>query len=174
MQLDVTARRAGEGVQSLLRRLASLVGGLVVVAALISTATFATGWWVFEGSTSWLVLGGIICLIPVVAATIGWLLVHGAAKYAPRLMADITTFLQSPSPSAQVLIDYDTGQAIGTSAKSFADLQTDLETRKTDLPALYIGVRAITKVPGLAAITVLGMIGVGALGTILLIGGLID
>ena len=174
MQLDVTARRAGDGVQSLLRRLASLVGGLVVVAALISLATFATGMWVFDSSTSWIVLGGIICLIPVGAALLGWLLVHGAAKYAPRLLTDISAFLKSPSPSAQVLIDYDTGQPIAASAKSFGSLQADLETRKADLPALYIGVRAIAKVPALAAVTVLGMLGVGALGTILLIGGLID
>lgn len=174
MQLDVTARRAGEGVQALLRRLASLVGGLVVVAVLISLATFATGMWVFDSSTAWIVLGGIVCLVPVGAALIGWLLVHGAAKYTPRLISDINTFLKSPSPSAQVLIDYDTGQPIAASAKSFGSLQTDLETRKADLPALYIGVRAITKVPALAAITVLGMLGVGALGTILLLGGLID
>lgn len=174
MQPDLVARRAGDGLQYTLRRLATLVGGLALFAGLVSLATFATGWWVFEGSTAWLVLGGIICLVPVVAATLGWLLVHGAARYAPRLIADISTFLQAPTPAADVLIDYDSGQTIITSARSFDGLKADLETRKTDLPALWIGVRAITKAPGLAAIAVLGTMFVGALGTILLIGGLID
>ena len=46
--------------------------------------------------------------------------------------------------------------------------------RRKELPALFIGVRAITRVPGLAAVAVLGSLGVGALGTILLIGSVID
>lgn len=174
METELVARRAGSGLHTTLRRLASLVGGLVVMAFIISAATFATGWWVFEGSTSWLVLGGALCLTPVVAAALGWLMAHGAARYAPRLIADIGTFLKSPSPSADVLIDYDTGQPIAMSAKSMNSLSTDLRTRKADLPALWLGVRAIRLVPALAAITFLGMLFVGGLGTILLIGGLID
>jgi hypothetical protein len=174
MQSDVAARRIGEGLQVTLRRLASLVGGLVLIALLISMATFATGWWVFDGSTTWIVIGGGLCLVPVVAATLAWLWVHGAARYAPRLVDDIGTFLQTPSPAANVLIDYDSGQPIATSARSFSGLSADLSARKSDLPALWIGIRTITKVPALAAIAVLGMLLVGALGTILLIGGLID
>ena len=174
MEAEIVARRAGDGLQTTLRRLASLVGGLVVLASVISAATFATGWWVFEGSTSWLVIGGFLCLAPVVAAGMGWMMVHGAARYAPRLVADVGTFLTSPSPSASVLIDYDTGQPIAMSAKSMNRLSADLSTRKAELPALWLGVRAIRLVPALAAITFLGMLVVGALGTILLIGGLID
>jgi hypothetical protein len=176
MDSELVARRSGEGLQNTLRRLASLVGGLVVLALVISAATFATGWWVFGGSVSWLVLGGMICLTPVVAAGLGWMMVHGAARYAPRLIGDITAFLTSPSPSpsANVLIDYDTGQPIAMSAKRMNGLSADLRTRKSDLPALWLGVRAIRLVPALAAITFIGMMVVGCLGTVLLIGGLID
>jgi hypothetical protein len=53
-------------------------------------------------------------------------------------------------------------------------LNLDLKHRRKELPALYAGVRAISSVPGLAAIALLGTLAVGALGTILLIGGLID
>lgn len=174
METELVARRAGDGLQTTLRRLASLVGGLVVLALLIGAATFATGWWVFEGSTSWLVLGGLLCVTPAAAAGLAWLMVHGAARYAPRLITDIGTFLKSPSPSADVLIDYDTGQPIAMSAKRMNGLSADLSSRKADLPALWLGVRAIRLVPALAAITFLGMLVVGGLGTILLIGGLID
>ncbi|MBI4936095.1 MAG: hypothetical protein HY828_19625 [Actinobacteria bacterium] len=174
METELVARRAGDGLKTTLRRLASLVGGLVVLALLIGAATFATGWWVFDGSTSWLVLGGLICVTPAAAAGLAWLMVHGAARYAPRLIADIGTFLKSPSPSADVLIDYDTGQPISMSAKRMNGLSADLSTRRSELPALWLGVRAIRLVPALAAITFLGMLVVGGLGTILLIGGVID
>ena len=73
-----------------------------------------------------------------------------------------------------MLIDYDTGEPLASTAKSFEPLRSDLQTRRRDLPALYFGVRAITAVPALAAIALLGTLAVGALGTILLIGGLID
>jgi hypothetical protein len=53
-------------------------------------------------------------------------------------------------------------------------LSSELRLRKADLPALWLGVRAIRLVPALAAITFLGMMVVGCLGTVLLIGGLID
>lgn len=174
MDSELVARRTGAGLQTTLRRLATLVGGLALLAFLISLATFATGMWVFDGSTAWIVIGGLICLAPVAAATIGWLMVHAAARYAPQLIADIASFLKSPSPSANVLIDYDTGQPIVVSARSMNGLSADLRTRRSDLPALWLGVRAIRLVPALAAITFLGMLFVGALGTILLIGGLID
>jgi hypothetical protein len=174
MDSEVVARRAGDGLHQTLRRLASLVGGLVVIAFVISAATFVTGWWVFEGSASWLVLGGLICVAPVAAATMGWLMVRGAARYAPRLIADVGAFLKAQSPSASALVDYDTGQPIVMSSRSLNGLSADLSSRKSDLPALWLGVRAIRWVPGLAAITFLGMVVVGGLGTILLIGGLID
>ncbi len=46
--------------------------------------------------------------------------------------------------------------------------------RSAELPALWAGVRAITSVPALAAISVLGMLGVGLMGTILLISLLLN
>lgn len=54
------------------------------------------------------------------------------------------------------------------------DLHSELLARRRELPALFAGVRAITSVPGLAAIAAIGMVAVGGLGTILLIGGIID
>jgi hypothetical protein len=103
-------------------------------------------------------------------------MVYGAARYAPRLIADIASFLRSPSssPAANVLIDYDTGQPIVMSSRKFSGLRSEMSTRKRDLPALWLGVRAIALVPGLAAVTFIGMFVVGGVGTILLIGGLID
>ena len=73
-----------------------------------------------------------------------------------------------------MLINYDTGERLANTAKTFGNLQIDLKERRKELPALYAGVRAICSVPGLAAIALLGTLAVGALGTILLIGGLID
>jgi hypothetical protein len=76
--------------------------------------------------------------------------------------------------AANVLINYDTGERLATTAKTFTGLGQNLRERRKELPALYASVRAITSVPGLVAIALLGTLGVGALGTILLIGGVID
>ena len=59
-------------------------------------------------------------------------------------------------------------------ARSLGALRQELNDRRKQLPALFAGVRAITNVPGLAAITLGGIVVVGGVGTILLIGGLID
>lgn len=166
------ARRAGDGIQNTLRRLASLVGGLVMTAGGIGVATFITGIWVFHSGLFWFVIGALLCLFPVLTAVLGWMYVRDAARHAPRLIEDITAFIASKSPSASVLIDYDTGQPISKSAKRFGGLRDDLASRKMDHPSLWAGVRAVTLVPALAAITVLGLLAIGALGTIMLIVGL--
>jgi len=176
METDVVVRRVSDGLQHTLRRLASFARGIAVLAALVGVATFATGWWIFDGSgrSNWIVIGGMLCLLPVAAATAAWMLVRATASRAPRLVDDVRSFLATSSKSAKVLIDHDSGQPIGGYVKSFSGLRDELKQRRKDLPALFVGVRAITSVPGLAAMAVLGTIGIGLLGTILLIGGLID
>lgn len=173
MQYEVVARKAGDGLQVLLRRIASLVGGVCVLATVVSAATFLTGWWVFRGSIGWLLIGGLLCLAPPVAALVGWGLVHGTARVVPRLTDDIATFIRTPSPAATLLIDHDTRQPITLSAKRFTSLKTALDGRRHDLPALWLGVRAVTLVPGLAAAAFVGMLAIGAFGTVLLLAGLI-
>lgn len=166
-----TARRISDGLSVTLRRLASLAGGLVVITAVVGAATFATGWWAFGANGWWIVLGGVLCLVPVLAALGAWAVVRAGAHYAGRLVDDITAFLRGPTtPASQVLIDYDSGQPVVMSSRRMAPLRTELEVRKRDLPALWLGVRAITVVPGLAAIAVLGMLAGGVLGTLLFLG----
>lgn len=175
METDVVVRRVSDTLQQTFRRLTSLATGVGVIALLIGTATFATGWWIFDGSRSaWLAIGGAICVIPVFAALIGRHLVRRTAKRAPALVADVRSFLQTSTHSAQVLIDHDSGTPVGGYVKSFKTLRSELKVRRKELPALFAGVKAITSVPGLAAIAVLGTLLVGGLGTVLLIGGLID
>lgn len=173
MQYDVVARKAGDGLQLLLRRIASLAGGVGVLAAIVSIATFVTGWWVFKGSAGWWVIGGLVCAAPPAAAAVGWALVRATAAMAPRLTDDIASFIRTPSSAATMLIDYDTGQPVTVSAKRFLTLKSALVDRRKELPALWMGARAITLAPGLAAVTLLGLLGVGALGTVLLLAGLI-
>lgn len=156
-----------------LGRLGTLAVSVIAVTALVSVATFATGAWVFDNSTGWFVIGGIVCAIPVIAAIRGWLMVRGTMRSAPKLVAELRTFLPSSRSAGGALIDHDSGVALGMQAKSFREMRIELNERRKELPALFAGVRAITTVPGLAAIAFIGMLFVGALGTILLIGGLI-
>ena len=174
METDVVARRVSDGIQLTLNRLSSLATGVAVVAAMIGAATFASGWWVFPGSrTAWIIIGGVLCLIPVGAALSARLLLRTTSKHAPQLIDNVRTFLRGASPASRVLLDYDSGQPVIASSKTFTGLRGELTSRSAELPALWAGVRAITSIPGLAAIAVLGMLGVGALGTILLISGLL-
>ena len=173
-RIEQVAISASDGLRATLGRLASLVGAVILVTAVVGAATFATGMWVFDGSTGWMVLGGVICLIPVGAAIVAWIFVRGAAKAAPQLLDDARTFLRSAGTASGVLLDHDSGVALGMQDKTMGGLRRELLDRRRELPALFAGVRAITSVPGLAAIAVLGTVGVGLLGTILLIGGLID
>ena len=173
-RVERLAASASTGLRATLDRLAKLVGAVILVTLAIGAATFATGMWVFDGSTGWIVVGGAVCLVPIGAAVMAWLLVRGTAKAAPRLLDDVRSFLRTAGDTRGVLIDHDSGVALGMQAKSMGTLRRELVDRRKELPALFAGVRAITGVPGLAAIAVLGTIAVGALGTILLVGGLID
>ena len=176
MESDVVVRRVSDGLQQTLRRLSSLAGGVATFATVVGVATFITGMWIFKGSGRllWIVIGGVLCLIPVSAALVAMMLIRITANHSPELVANVRSFVDSSAQSAKVLIDHDTGQPVAAYAKNFTVLRGELNQRRKELPALFAGIRAITSVPGLAAIAVLGTMCIGALGTILLIGGLID
>jgi hypothetical protein len=175
METEVVVRRVSDTMQQTFRRLTSLATGVGVIALIIGSATFATGWWIFDGSRGvWSVIGGAICIVPVVAALIGLHLVRRTAKHAPELVGDIRMFLDTTVKSAQVLIDHDSGQPVAHYVKGFKTLRSELKQRRKELPTLFAGVKAITSVPGLSAIAVLGTLMVGGLGTVLLIGRVID
>jgi hypothetical protein len=175
--LDRMAVRVSDGLRKTLSRISTLALGIAGFAAVIGVATFATGLWIFDGSrTAWIVIGGVVCFIPTAAALLAWVFVRITVKVAPALVGNVRTLLDEShrTGAANVLINYDTGEHLTSTAKSLGTLQLDLKERRKELPALYAGIRAICSVPGLAAIALLGTLAVGALGTILLIGGLID
>lgn len=172
--LDRVAIRISDGIRNVLRRVGTLALGMTAIATLVGVATFVTGWWIFDGSRpTWALFGGALCFAPALAALIAWVLVRATAQFAPALVGDVRTLLDDSRGAADVLINYDTGEHLTTTARSFGALRPTLQERRKQLPALYAGIRAITNVPGLAAIALLGTLGVGVLGTILLIGGLI-
>lgn len=167
------AEQATGAVDVTLRRLRGLAGGFVIGTVVIAAATFATGWWVFaDHRTTWAVVGGVLCLVPVVAALIARMYVGATAKAVPRLVGDVTQLIRESRATAGPLIDHDTGKPLGENAKSFRDLRSTLSTRRTEFPSLFASIRAITSVPGLLAIATLFILVVGALGTILLLVGL--
>lgn len=173
--LDRVAIRISDGLRTILSRVGTLAFGMFVIAALVGTATFATGLWIFDGSRpAWVVIGGALCFAPALAALIAWFYVRTTLRVAPALVGNVRTLLDESHGAADVLINYDTGERLTTTARTFGTLRPTLRDRRAQMPALYKGIRAITSVPGLAAIALLGTLGVGALGTILLIGGLID
>lgn len=173
--LDRIAIRVSDGLRTTLSRISTLALGIAVITAMIGTATFVTGMWIFDGSRpAWIVVGGAICFAPTAAVVLAWAFVRAAVGVAPALVGNVRALLGDSRHDAGALIDYDTGQNLNSSAKSLGRLHIDLKKRRKELPALYAGVRAISSVPGLAAIALLGTLAVGALGTILLIGGLID
>jgi hypothetical protein len=176
-ELDVLARTATDGLRHTFERLQALAGVIVLITAAIGLATFATGWWVFDGSTGWLVVGAVVCVVPIGAAVLALWLVRSCGRASATLLDEVRDMLsdtsKSSSMASKVLIDHDSGVALGMQATTFGSMKDSIWERKRELPALYAGVRAIIKVPGLAAIAVIGMVVVGGLGTVLLLVGLL-
>ncbi|MEP7203328.1 MAG: hypothetical protein ABI894_12000 [Ilumatobacteraceae bacterium] len=173
--LDRVAVRVSDGLRNTLSRVNTLARGMAGFTATIGIATFLTGLWVFKGSRpTWIVIGGALCFAPTAAVLLAWFYVRTTLKVIPALQSNVRTLLDGSNSAANVLINYDTGERLTNTAKSFGNLKIDLKKRRKELPALWAGIRAIVSVPGLVAIALLGTIVVGALGTILLIGGLID
>jgi hypothetical protein len=172
--LERVAVRVSDGMRRTLSKVSALAIGIAAITALVGIATFATGMWVFDGSTGWIVIGGAICFAPTAAALLAWFYIYSTFKLAPQLVGNVSKVLHESDGAANTLINYDTGERLTTTAKSFSRLNLDLKARRKELPALYLGVRAISSVPGLAMIALIGTLGVGFLGMILLISGLID
>ncbi|HZX55180.1 MAG TPA: hypothetical protein VFE86_10895 [Ilumatobacteraceae bacterium] len=172
--LELMAVRVSDGLRLTLSKINTLALGIAAMTALVGIATFLTGLWVFDGSAGWIVIGGAICFAPTAAALIAWHHVHSTFKLAPQLVGNVSKVLQERNAPANALVNYDTGERLKTTARSFGRLNDDLKARRTELPALYMGVRAICSVPGLVVIAILGTLGVGFLGMVLLVTGLVD
>lgn len=176
MESEIVARRAGDGLQAMLRTLARVAARIASFALIVGVATFATGLWIFQGSgrDKWIVIGGVISFAAPLAATIAAYRVRRTADLAPKFAGEVQQFNTVVKGVADVLLDGDTGQVAGLRAKSFTALRSELEGRRRDFPALTAGVRAVTTVPKLLGLALMTVMAAGALGTILLIGGLID
>jgi ABC-type multidrug transport system fused ATPase/permease subunit len=173
--LDGVATRVSDSVRYLLSRIGGFALGVARFAAIIGVLTFLTGWWVFDGSRpTWAVIGGAICAAPCLAALVAWFQVRRTMRAAPAMLGDVRALMSQSQDAATTLIDYDTGERLVVASRSFEPLRAAVSERRTQLPALWSGVRAITTLPGLATIAIIGTVLVGGLGTILLIGGLID
>jgi hypothetical protein len=174
--IEALSTQISDGVTTTLHRVGSLALVAASIAGLVGIATFATGLAVFDGDGRplWLTLGAVVCAVPTLAALVGWFFVRTARRSAPALVSNIRSLIGESRDRVQVLIDHDSGQPLGVAAKSLAGLRSELVERKHELPALFSGVRAITSVPGLSAVAILGTMLVGGLGTLLLIGLLID
>ena len=72
---DGAARQFANFLDLTLRRLSSLAFSVAAVAGLIGLLTYATGFWAFDGTTetAWILVGGIVCAVPVVAGIAAWI-----------------------------------------------------------------------------------------------------
>lgn len=162
------------GLQLMLLTMSRMAVRVGVFAALVGAATFATGLAIFEGTgrPKWIIIGGALCAAPPVAAGLAAWRVRRTAAVAPLLRDEIRRFTEQRSPGSQILIDIDTGQTIA--GRDASSLRAELAARRAEFPALSVAVRTLTTAPKLAGLATLGVLAVGALGTVLLIGALID
>lgn len=177
MNSEVEVVRVTDGLQFALRTVAAFARRVAVAALVIGAATFATGLWIFDsgpGRTKWFVIGGLLCAVPfLAAATLAWR-VWVTALRAPMLLDEVRRFTGRTGHSAEVLLDYDTGRRVGSTGARMGVLRAELDDHRGEYPAFAAAVRALATLPKLVAITIAGTLVVGFLGTILLIGGLID
>jgi hypothetical protein len=173
--LERAATQFSEGLRVTLDRLSSLAFAVAAVGVTVGVGTYATGLWSLNGShrSTWAVIGAALCAIPAVAGVFAWLLVRRTARHAPQLVGDVRLLMSQSRQSVALVIDHDTGQPLVTTARSLIGLREVLSGSSEKYPALSGAVGAVTKVPGLAAITVLSTAVVGIIGTVLLVGGLL-
>jgi hypothetical protein len=175
-KIDRIAANVSDNLTTSLGRVGQLALGVTLLAGTIGAATWITGTFIFDEKfrLAWFTLGGLLCAVPFLSGLFGWWLVRQSRKAAPQLIDNVATFMSQTSKQTQVLLDHDTGQPLGNYTKSLGDLRSELVERRRDFPALFAGVRALTSVPGLAAVAVLGSVVLGILGTVLFIGAIID
>src|SRR5512143_505407 len=162
--LERAASRTADGLRLLLARIGGLALTVARLAFVIGLATFATGWWVFDGSRpTWLVVGGVICAAPFVAALVAWYRVQRTMRVAPALLGDLRTFMNGSRDAADTVLIYDADQRLIATSRTYAPLRARVQERRKELPALWAGLRAVTTLPALAAIAILGTLAVGAL-----------
>ncbi|MFT3855000.1 MAG: hypothetical protein QM733_20035 [Ilumatobacteraceae bacterium] len=168
---DGAARQFASFLDTTLQRLSSLAFGVATVAVVIGAATYATGFWAFDGSsrTAWMFVGAAICAIPVVAGIAAWLFVHRTVHHVPRLLADVRSLLGQSKQAFAVVIDHDSGQPVATTARSLTKLSGTMQGAPEMYPSLRAAVAAGMKVPGLVALAVVSALLIGAFGTILLL-----
>ena len=173
---DGEALRAGNGLQTVLRGMSRIARRLAAFAAVVGIATFATGMWVFEGSgrAKWVVVGGFLCFGPAVSAALAAFRVLRTAAQAPRFAGELKSLRQGGRALVDVLIDGDTGRPVGLTATTFSAVRSEIDQRRKEFPGLSTAMTAVTTVPRLLIWATLGTVVAGGLGTILLIGGLIN
>ncbi|MEI7547169.1 MAG: outer membrane lipoprotein carrier protein LolA [Actinomycetota bacterium] len=108
------------------------------MAIVIGAATFATGLWVFGSkSAGWFVVGGALSFGPALAAVLATFRVRRTADRSPGLIDELRAFRGDASrSSADILLDYDSGQPVALTAKSLSGLRADLDARAKEFPAL--------------------------------------
>lgn len=172
--LERVATDLSHGITTTLNKARRVAIRVMAITTAVGAATFLTGWWVYDGSTAWLILGGIVCAIPLASAVAAWLLLARTVRIGPRLLSELRTYLSTSTAPADLVIDHDSGLPLASRTKNYATFRSDLVSRRRDLPALFLGVRAITALPRLGIIAVVSLLAVGALGTLLLLDGLIN
>ena len=175
--LDRVAVRVSDGLRKTLSRINALAVGIVGITATIGLATFLLP---ACGSSTEANRPGPSSVAPCASlrrspALFGLVLRPHDRQSCPRSGRTTYGECSTSRTRANVLINYDTGERLTNTAQTSATCRIDLRQQAAQGVAGAVGgVRAITSVPGLVAIALLGTLTVGALGTILLIGGLID
>lgn len=172
--VELMVTRAAAAIRTILGRLATLAFGLTALAVVVGAATYATGLWVSDGLV-WPILGLVLCVLPAAVGARAWLRVKRTQAQAPAALLDLRALIfdRRSQGAMNALIDVDTQQPVIATVRSLAGLSADLEARGSDRVALAQTLRAAMTVPGLAALTVIGVVLLGALGSMMLLIGLL-
>ncbi len=175
-QRERAARQFTTFIDVTMRRLSSLALSVAVVTGVIGLATYASGFLVFDGAaeTAWILVGGVICLIPFAFGVAAWIYVRITLHHIPNLLSDVRSLIGQSRQAFAVVIDHDSGQPVTTTARSFTKLSNTIPSAPGMYPSLRSAVRAGMKVPWLVAITVVSALVLGAFGTMLFLVGLLS
>jgi hypothetical protein len=161
------ADRAGQAIGELLRRgrglatmaavTATLAGAFCVVAVGANT-TGAT-------RTAWIVFGVVVCAIPAAAALLARLILERARRRT-GLVADVRRLIDDPSARGAVAGFVGARPRLLGSAGRLWALRRTATGRRLELADLWVTILALTRLPLLAGIALVGSLVLVAVGVL--------
>ena len=161
------AERAGRGIGELLRRGRSLATIAAIMATIAGAFCLVAVGANTSGATraAWIVLGVMVCAVPAGAALLARLILERARRRT-GLVADVRRLIDDPSARGAVAGFVGSRPRLLGSGRRLWALRRVVTDRRLELTDLWVTILALTRLPLLAGIALVGSLVLTAIGVL--------